>query len=140
MSEPRAEELIGRTALVTGGTSGLGFAIAEAFLREGARVVITGRDETRGAAAEIQLRAHGDVRFLPADAAEPARIEASVAEAVAFLGTLDVLVNNAGIGVAATALATPLEDYDRVMAINVRAALHYAQECFPHLEVRRRHA
>jgi NAD(P)-dependent dehydrogenase (short-subunit alcohol dehydrogenase family) len=129
-------ELEGRAALITGGTTGLGRAVAEAFLREGARVVITGRDEALGMEAEGALRAAGDVRFLPADAGDPAQIDVSVQETVAFLGGLDVLVNNAGVGVVAGALQTPLEDYERVMAVNVRGYLRYAQSCFPHLEER----
>jgi NAD(P)-dependent dehydrogenase (short-subunit alcohol dehydrogenase family) len=129
-------ELEGKAALVTGGTSGIGLAIAEAFLREGARVVITGRDADLGATAEHRLRAHGDARFLKADAAEPEQVADSVEKAVRLLGGLDVLVNNAGIGVQATALETPLEDFDRVLAVNVRGAFLYAKACFPHLEER----
>jgi NAD(P)-dependent dehydrogenase (short-subunit alcohol dehydrogenase family) len=129
-------ELADRAALVTGGTTGIGFAIAQAFLQEGARVVITGRDAVLGARAEGSLRAYGDARFLQADAADAARIETSVAEAVAHLGGLDVLVNNAGIGVEATALGTPLPEFDAVMAVNVRGAFRYAQVCLPHLETR----
>ena len=127
-------ELEGKTAIVTGGTTGLGFAIARAFLREGARVVVTGRDETLGAQAERGLGADGDARFVRADAGDAAEVTRSVIEAVDRLGRLDVLVNNAGIGVEATALATPLDDFDRVMAVNVRGYLAYAQACMPHLE------
>lgn len=129
-------ELDGRAALITGGTTGLGRAVAEAFLREGARVVITGRDEAIGIEAEAALRAGGEARFLRADAGDPAQIDASVGQAVAVLGGLDVLVNNAGVGVVTGALETPLADYDRVMAVNVRGYLRYAQACFPHLEER----
>jgi NAD(P)-dependent dehydrogenase (short-subunit alcohol dehydrogenase family) len=129
-------ELDGRAALITGGTTGLGRAVAEAFLHEGARGVITGRDEALGMAAEAALREAGDARFVRADAGDPAQIDASVQEAVALLGGLDVLVNNAGVGVVAGALETPLADYDRVMAVNVRGYLRYAQACFPHLEER----
>lgn len=129
-------ELDGRAALITGGTTGLGRAVAEAFLREGARVVITGRDEAIGVEAEAALRVGGEARFLRADAGDPAQIDASVGQAVAVLGGLDVLVNNAGVGVVAGALETPLADYDRVMAVNVRGYLRYAQACFPHLEER----
>ena len=71
-----------------------------------------------------------------ADAGDPAQIEASVDEAVGLLGGLDVLVNNAGLGVAASPLDTPLADYDRVMDVNVRGCFLYAQRCFPHLEAR----
>jgi NAD(P)-dependent dehydrogenase (short-subunit alcohol dehydrogenase family) len=127
-------ELEGKAAIVTGGTTGLGFAIAMAYLHEGARVVFTGRDESIGARAEEALRADGDARFLTADAADPAAVGRSVADAVAHLGGLDVLVNNAGIGVEATALDTPLEHFDRVMDVNVRGCLAYAQACMPHLE------
>ena len=129
-------ELEGKAALVTGGTTGIGFAIAEAFLQEGARVVITGRDADLGAQAESKLRARGEARFLKADAADPAQVTDSVGRAVTLLGGLDVLVNNAGVGVMATPLETPIEDYDRVMAVNVRGPLLYAQTCFPHLEAR----
>ena len=129
-------ELDGRAALITGGTTGLGRAVAEAFLREGARVVITGRDESLGMGAEAALREAGDARFLRADAGDPVEIDASVQEAVTLLGGLEVLVNNAGVGVVAGALDTPLADFDRVMAVNVRGYLRYAQACFPHLEER----
>lgn len=127
-------ELQGRAALITGGTTGLGRAIAEAYVREGARVVVTGRDEALGAAAAADLGS--PARFVRADAGDPPRIDASVEEAVGHLGGLDVLVNNAGVGVVATALETPLEDFDRVMAVNVRGYLRYAQACFPHLRAR----
>ena len=127
-------ELEGTAALITGGTTGLGLAIAEAYLREGARVVITGRDAGLGERAQTSLRTRGDAWFVRADAADAAQIERSVTEAVGRLGRLDVLVNNAGIGVEATALDTPLDDFDRVMGVNVRGYFAYAQMCFPHLE------
>jgi len=126
-----------KAALVTGGTTGLGYAIAARYLGEGASVVITGRDEALGADAEERLGLLGRVRFLRADAAESADVAASVEGAVRFLGGLDVLVNNAGVGVQATLLETPLPDFDRVMAVNVRGYFLYAREAFPHLEARR---
>ncbi|MBI3649082.1 MAG: SDR family oxidoreductase [Actinobacteria bacterium] len=129
-------ELDTKAALITGGTTGIGHAIAEAFLREGARVAITGRDERLGSDAEARLRGLGQVHFLRADAADEERVRWSVAETARLLGGIDVLVNNAGVGVVATPLATPLADFDRVMAVNLRGCFVYARECFPHLEAR----
>jgi len=120
-----------RRALVTGGTTGLGFAIAERFLAEGAQVVITGRDVDLGTQSEQALGPAA--RFVGADAADPAAVGSSVAAAVDHLGGLDVLVNNAGIGVTARLIDTPLDDYERVMNVNVRGFLLYAQHSYPHL-------
>jgi NAD(P)-dependent dehydrogenase (short-subunit alcohol dehydrogenase family) len=129
-------ELEARSALITGGTTGIGRAIADRFLREGASVVITGRDERLGAGAETDLSPHGPITFVRADAGDPDEARASVDVAVSLFGGLDVLVNNAGVGVQAGVLETPLDSYDHVMNVNVRGAFVYAQAAFPHLEQR----
>jgi NAD(P)-dependent dehydrogenase (short-subunit alcohol dehydrogenase family) len=129
-------ELDGKAALITGGTSGIGLEISRRFLDEGARVVITGRDVELGEGAERDLRTRGEAWFRRADAAAPSAVGRSVADAVGLLRGLDVLVNNAGVGVVAGALDTPLADYDLVMNVNVRGAFCYAKEAFPHLEAR----
>jgi NAD(P)-dependent dehydrogenase (short-subunit alcohol dehydrogenase family) len=127
--------LAGKCALITGGTTGLGLAIAGRFRREGARVVITGRDRELGRRAEQVLGP--DARFVAADAADPGAVAASVRAAADHLGGLDVLVNNAGAGVTARLIDTPLADYDRVMDVNVRGYLLYAQAAYPYLARRR---
>jgi len=118
-------------ALVTGGTTGLGLAIAGRFLREGARVVITGRDPGLGERAGQVLGP--EARFIAADAGDPDAVASSVSAAADHLGGLDVLVNNAGVGVTARLIDTPLADYDHVMDVNVRGYLLYAQHAYPHL-------
>lgn len=129
--------LAGKQALVTGGTTGIGFAIAQKFLAEGAKVVITGRNQELGSSAEAALRESGQAWFLAADAGNPAAVARSAEAAVEHLGGLDVLVNNAGIGVEASLLRTPLADYDRVMDVNVRGYFLYARAAYPHLARRR---
>jgi NAD(P)-dependent dehydrogenase (short-subunit alcohol dehydrogenase family) len=129
-------ELSGKSALITGGTTGLGLEMARRFLEEGAAVVITGRDETIGGQAQAVLESLGPVRFLRADAGDPDQARGSVDESVALLGSLDILVNNAGVGVQAGVLDTPLASYDFVMDVNVRGPFVYAQAAFPHLEAR----
>jgi NAD(P)-dependent dehydrogenase (short-subunit alcohol dehydrogenase family) len=124
-------KLAGKRALVTGGTTGLGLAIAVRFLAEGAQVVITGRDEELGGRAEQALGP--GARFIAADAADPGAVAGSVNVAAEHLGGLDVLVNNAGVGVTARLIETPIADYDRVMNVNVRGYLLYAQHAYPHL-------
>jgi NAD(P)-dependent dehydrogenase (short-subunit alcohol dehydrogenase family) len=129
-------ELEGRSALVTGGTTGLGHAIAAVFVREGASVVVTGRDEVLGTRASEGLARDGSAWFIRADASDPGAVGRSVKESVALLGGLDILVNNAGIGAVAGVLATPLETFDEIMNVNVRGAFVYAREAFPYLEER----
>jgi NAD(P)-dependent dehydrogenase (short-subunit alcohol dehydrogenase family) len=127
--------LAGKRALITGGTTGLGFAIAERFLHEGATVVVTGRNRELGARCEAALRAASrrPSWFVAADAAEPAAVSQSVETARERLGGLDVLVNNAGIGVEARLLDTPVADFDAVMDVNVRGYFLYARAAYPHL-------
>jgi NAD(P)-dependent dehydrogenase (short-subunit alcohol dehydrogenase family) len=123
--------LTDKRALITGGSSGLGLAIAERFLAEGAQVVITGRDRVLGEGAEHALE--NGARFISADAADPDTVAWSVDTAAEHLGGLDVLVNNAGVGVSARLIETPQADYDRVMNVNVRGYLLYAQNAYPYL-------
>jgi NAD(P)-dependent dehydrogenase (short-subunit alcohol dehydrogenase family) len=133
MTEAGSGQLAGKSALITGGTSGIGFAIAERFLAEGAAVVITGRDQDLGERAEAALRMTGLARFVPADAGDPVAVIESTSTAAEFLGGLDVLVNNAGVGVQSGLLTTPVEDYDRLMDVNVRGYFLYARAAYAHL-------
>ena len=98
-------------------------------------MVITGRDQDLGERAEQTLGP--GARFVAADAADPDAVASSVLAAADHLGGLDVLVNNAGMGVVARLIDTPLADYDRVMNVNVRGYLLYAQHAYPHLARRR---
>lgn len=89
-------DLQGRVAVITGGTRGIGRAIAEAFLAEGAQVVITGTSSAKGAQAIDEIDRPDDMLFVQADAKQRADCERAIDEAVTRFGKVDILVNNAG--------------------------------------------
>jgi len=114
--------LAGKTALVTGGTSGIGRATAEAFAREGAYVAITGRDEARGQEVVAAITAAGGrATFIRADLAALAEVRRLGQQATATLGRVDILVNNAGVFTFAPTEALDEAAYDAMMATNVKA-------------------
>jgi NAD(P)-dependent dehydrogenase (short-subunit alcohol dehydrogenase family) len=119
---PYAElfSVAGKTAVITGGSSGLGLAMAEAYLRCGARVYITGRKADALEAARTELSSHGDVRSVQGDVADPAGVEALRA-ALAGEDRLHVLINNAGITWGGPIEKFPPQAWDTVMGVNVKA-------------------
>lgn len=114
--------LDGKCAIVTGAARGIGYAVAERFLREGARVVIADIDVEGGRAAESDLAAYGEVAFVKADVARKLDVHNLVASAVELFGDIDILVANAGIIHAAGFLELREEDFDRVLAVNLKGA------------------
>ncbi|MBS3927218.1 MAG: SDR family oxidoreductase [Sphingomonadales bacterium] len=113
------DRLAGKRALVTGAAQGIGKAIAAAFVAEGAQVLLTDRDAARLAETAAELGQEG----LVADVSQKAEIERIFARVAERWGALDVLVNNAGITHAAELDELTEEDFDRVLAINLKAAL-----------------
>ncbi len=126
-------EFSGQVALVTGATSGIGRAVALRMAREGARVVGVGRREDALRRLEEEAaRSGGTVHGTRADITTDA--ERVVQETVAAFGALDVLVNAAGIISNGTIETTALEEWDRMMEVNVRAVFRLMQVAVPHLE------
>jgi NAD(P)-dependent dehydrogenase (short-subunit alcohol dehydrogenase family) len=126
--------LAGKTALVTGGTTGIGLETARRFLAEGAKVAITGNNPDNLAAAAKDLGA--GVLAIRSDAASLSAHKALAAEIAAKFGKLDVLFLNAGIGLFAPLDAFSEADYDRQMAINVKGPFFLAQALLPHLSAK----
>jgi NAD(P)-dependent dehydrogenase (short-subunit alcohol dehydrogenase family) len=117
-----------KTALVTGAGGGLGGAIARRFAAEGASVLCTDRDLPKAEATVAAITgAGGTASAFPADVADPADCEAQVAETVSHYGRIDIAVNNAGVGLHRLALDTSLEDWERILRINLTGSFLTAQ-------------
>ena len=115
-------DLTGRTALVTGGSRGLGLQIAEALGEAGAKILLTSRKAADLEEAAAQLQDKGiDTRWIAADASRPEEIQRVADESMQRLGQVDILVNNAGATWGAAAEDYPLEAWDKVMNLNVRS-------------------
>ncbi|MGW3567422.1 3-oxoacyl-ACP reductase family protein [Streptomyces sp. NPDC000941] len=127
--------LDGKAALVTGGSRGIGEAVALRLAEDGADVALTYQsNEERAAAVVDRIKALGRRALaVQADSADPRAVREAVAAAAAEFGRLDILVNNAGAGVLGPFDDLTLEDVDRVIAVNVRAPFLAAQAAAHHL-------
>ena len=121
-------DLTGQVALVTGGSRGLGLQIAQALGEAGAKVMLASRKSVDLEAAAETLRHQGiDARWVAADASTPAGVDHLVGETLQRLGDIDILVNNAGATWGAPAEDHPLDAWDKVMNLNVRAVFLVSQ-------------
>jgi len=130
MSTPISKlmDLSGQTALITGGSRGLGLQIAESLGEAGAKIVLSSRKAADLEEAAAELQAKGiDASWVAGDASNPADAERIVAEAMSRLGQIDILVNNAGATWGAPAEAHPLEAWDKVMNLNIRSLFVFSQ-------------
>ncbi len=121
-------DLSGKTALVTGGSRGLGLQIAESLGEAGAKILLTSRKEGDLEEAAAHLQDKGiDTRWIAADASEPLEIERVASEAMQRLGQVDILVNNAGATWGSPAEDHPLDGWDKVMDLNIRSIFLMSQ-------------
>ena len=131
--------LKGKTAVVTGSTSGIGLGIAHALAGEGANVVMNGLgSETDNAKAIREVAAHGTrVAFDPANMLRHNQIADMIAKAERELGSVDILVNNAGIQHVAPVDEFPIEQWDAIIAINLSSAFHTVRAAVPGMKKRK---
>jgi len=122
--------LQGKTALVTGSTSGIGLGIAKALAAQGAHIVLNGFGDVDGPKAEIAALGV-KVAYHGADMSKPAEIEAMMKFAAAEFGQVDILVNNAGIQHVARIENFPVEKWDAILAINLSSAFHATRLALP---------
>ena len=133
-------DLTGQTALVTGGSRGLGLQMAEALGEAGAKIMLSSRKAADLEEAAAHLAARGiDARWIAADASRPADVQRVVAETMERLGRIDILVNNAGATWGAPAEDYPVEAWDKVMNLNIRSLFLFAQAVAKASMIPRRH-
>jgi 3-oxoacyl-[acyl-carrier protein] reductase len=124
-----------KVAVVTGGSRGIGLSIAEALIAAGASVVITGRDQARLDSAQSRLGAGtgAPVTAVAGSVTTPADASRMIQAAVDRFGGLDVLVNNAGVGVFNRVAAMSTEEWDSVIGTNLTGVFHCCHAAIPHL-------
>lgn len=127
------------TAVITGSTSGIGLGLAEAFAAAGCRVAINGiatEEEAEALVHRLQEQHRTEVIYHPANVAEPAQCADLIQEAQRRFGTVDILINNAGIQHVAPVEQFPPERWDNILAINLSAAFHTIRAALPSMQQR----
>jgi len=126
-----------KTALITGGSDGMGFATAKLFLEEGANVVISGRSTEKGKNALAKLRRLGPVIFVQGDVSKPSDAKRMVERTVREFGRIDIVFNNAGVYIEKLAEDTTETEWDRVVDINLKGTFLVSKYAIPHMRRQR---
>jgi 3-hydroxybutyrate dehydrogenase len=131
--------LKGKSAVVTGSTSGIGLGIARAFAAQGANVMLNGfgeRNAIEALMAELRAQYGVEVDYSAADMSRPRQVTEMVAQCAARFGTVDILVNNAGIQHTAPVEEFPVEKWEQILAINLSSAFYSTQAALPYMRHR----
>lgn len=124
--------LEGKTALITGGNEGIGKATALMFVKEGAKVAVTGRRKEK--LDEVVKESGGKIVAIQGDVSNENDVKATVDEFMRQFGRIDILFNNAGILETGTAATTSVESWDKMMEVNVRGMFLMTKEVIPHMQ------
>jgi 3-hydroxybutyrate dehydrogenase len=125
---------MGRTALITGSTSGVGLAIAKAYAAQGLNVIINGFGDIDSTLKEIRQVAKADTKFIGADIAKVSEIEGMMSDGARAFGGIDIVVNNAGIQYQCPIDEFPADKWDSIIAINLTSAFHTTRLALPHMK------
>src|SRR5919199_897640 len=129
--------LQGKSAIVTGSTSGIGLGIAESLAAQGCNIMLNGfgdKAEIEKLQKDLAAKHKVKVTYSGADMSKPAEIRQMVADCVSQLGSIDILVNNAGIQFVAPVEEFPDDKWDAIIAINLSAAFHAVKAAIPHMK------
>ena len=135
-----AGQLKGKVAVITGSTSGIGQAIAEAFAKEGASIVLNGfgdKAAIESLRAQLEKSSGAKAIYDAADMTKPAEIAAMIRRAASELGSVDILVNNAGIQHVAPVDEFPEDKWDAIIAVNLSSAFHATKHALPLMKKKR---
>ena len=123
-----------RVVIVTGGAQGIGFACAQRFYEDGDQVIIADSNSTAGAAAAKKLdTGDGNIVFVSCDVSDKLSVHNLIAQTLSTFGRIDVLVNNAGMVIKGGSLDLDPDDFDKVIAVNIRGAFLVAQAVAKHM-------
>ncbi|MBC3872743.1 SDR family NAD(P)-dependent oxidoreductase [Undibacterium flavidum] len=123
--------LVGKHALVTGGATGIGLAIAQALLVQGVKVTISGRTESTLMDTVNRLHENGQINYICMDVSDSASVAAGFAAAIKQFGTIDILINNAGQASSASFLKTTEAQWQQMLAVNLTGTFLCAQQALP---------
>src|SRR4030042_5739646 len=124
-----------RVAIVTGGAKGIGWGIVKILVQEGAKVVVADWDEVKGEETAAEMRkAGGDAIFLKTDVSQEEQVKKLIEATLDRYGKIDILVNDAGIGVYKSVLDTSSEDWDRCLDVNLKGQFLCAKYVIPHMQ------
>ena len=125
------QSLVGKHALVTGGATGIGFAIANALLAQHCKVTIAGRTEANLQRAVAQLREVGEISCVVMDVADHVSVHAGFAKAATHFGVIDILINNAGQAQSAAFLKTDDAMWQQMLSVNLTGTFYCSQQALP---------
>ena len=127
-------KLEGKVAVITGGTDGIGKAVALTFAKEGAKIMMVGRDEKKGQSALEEVRRFGEATYFKGDVSDSSQVRRLVEETIRRYGRIDILVNNAAVCPPGTVVTTSEEAWDQVIDVNLKGVFLCCKYVIPHME------